>query len=837
MSSKDLINKFTAGELEPRVIAQVDYDGYRKGARRLRNVITIPQGGVTKRFGTNFIKQIVDNAGAPITDPEQLRLIGYEHVSGTIYYVVIRPQLVGGTTICFDIYAEDTFIMTVNAAPATYTVSMIRDIRWVKSFDIIILLHKQVPPYALRRTSSSTWNINLIPFQFYPTYDFTDQDDPATLPTPNVPYTSSTVTFTPDAMAATMITANMAVYTSNHVGGLFIGNMGVARITAVNAAGTVATVKTLVDFEDTSAIPGDLSTLQETAWNNGGVIGGAPAGPVRGWPGYGAIFQSRLFLGGSPQLPNFVFGSGIKVFYDFDNSMSSPDFGIGLQLNVTGTDILTGIVANKTLVLIGTKGTASTSALMEDPLTPLTAFATVQGSEPSRNMDPVILDNQILYADRDGNTIWSMGLEIPDTGYSIDNISFLSSHLIREPRWGNVFDPAQIDGRYYMLVNGDGTMAIFNSIESQNIHAWTLAETTGSFIDAASINDECKLLVRRKQSTTGLYITGHPEQVYNVDSTFTAFRNVTPTIVDASGTLVFATEGDYLLIGSEIPFNSISVTLGFASINLLPTYQFLNDLGTWETFVPMSDSTNGWSHNGIIAWEHSQVASWTAQTVPLTDLHYDELDVLYWIRVQRTIATPIVTPLIDTLFIDTQDVVYMEDGTFDNYMDCQAFTISDSTGNVSALPWAGQNVFVFANDFPMGTYYVPSTGVFKVTYGGANIGLGNAMITLGLEADPEVITMPIIAILQNGYSVYDPLHVDKVYIDYYQSLAMVFDGQNYPQVVPGMFMTQNIPQPMTGYYKIPPFGGWDPRYAFLLTQSYPAPYTILAVSYTFKVAP
>jgi hypothetical protein len=827
MGSRDLINKFTSGELDPKFLAEVDYDGYRKAARKLRNVICVPQGGAQRRFGSHF-EHIIENQDGPITNIDEVRLISYEHLNDELYYIVIRSDTV--SDVAFDVYLEDAFQMTVPAAAATYTVPMIREIRWVKDYDRLILLHTAVRPYELRRTGVATWELLPITFQFFPTYDFSSSDDPATLPTPNTPYTSPGVTFTPNAVAATTVTSNTVVYTSNHVGGLYYGNGGIFRITAVNAGGTVATGYTLEEFVDTSAIPGDLSALLERAWNDGQAIAGAPAGVNRGWPSHGTFYQSRLVLGGSPALPGFAYASNTRKYYDFDDSSSDPSYSWGVEIGVTGNDVIREILATKSLVLISNKGPASTSILIDTPTTPTNAFMNTQGTEGARNMDAVIIDNQIMYADRAGNTIWSMAYEIPDTGYNIANASILSTQLIRNPRWADIYDPDDVDGRYYMLVNSDGSLAIYNSISVENIKAWTLAQTLGSYCDIACVANEAKTLTRRKVSLPGS--GSAPDGAYTVDSTFNVFRNIRAAIITGAGTPIMVQDKDYILIGSEIEFEQFFISfITPADQNLNLTYEFLTNTGEWETFVPTFDTTNGFTGLvGAIQWAHDDVTNWKSQVLPHTTLSYGELVPYYWIRIKRNNVAA-TNPVVQFMFVNTEDRILMERLDFNIYMDSQVETTSNAAGLITGLDHlAGQNVFIFATDFPIGTFYVDAAGT-------TTIPVFNADVSVGLDYTPLIVPMPVTALLQNGWSVYEPVHIENMYVDYYLSLGIIVQTQNIPQISPGDFLTEEAPIPVSGYYKIPTFGGWDSRFEFVISQSYPAPMTILGISYTMEVSP
>lgn len=828
MGVRDLINKFTSGELDPKFFAEVDYDGYRKSGRKLRNVVCIPQGGVTRRFGTLFQTTIMNNISF-VTDPNQVRLIEYEHANDEFYDIIIKPNTL--TVVAFDIYLAGVFQTSVPAPAATYTTAMIRDIRWVKDYDRLIILHKNVEPYELRRIAANNWQLNLIKFQFFPTYDFSSQDNPAMLPTPNVPYTSNTVTFTINATAATMVTASTAVFTSNHVGGLFYANSGIFRIRSINAAGTVATGIALEDFTLLS-VPGDLTSLLEVMWNDGHAIGGAPIGINRGWPGHGSFYQSRLVLGSTPSLPGIAAASVVKEYYNFDDAQGIPSDGWSIELGVTGNDVITDILATKSLVLTGNKGPASTSILLNEATTPANAFVNTQGTEGSRNVNAVIIDNQVIYPDRAGNTIWSMSYDIPDTGYNIANASILSSQLIRGPRWADIFDPDDIDGRYYLLVNSDGTMAIYHTIRDENIKAWTLALTNGSFIDVACTANQAKVLTRRKVNTDTV-IGGSLSAAYSVDGTFTAFRNKTIDVNLGNPVTWMVNNLDYMLIGSEIPFTALSFVFGGpGGLNAGLVFSFLDNTQNWEVFTP-TDGTAGFTVNGNITWNINDVSDWQSQIIEGTDKAFDDLKPYYWIRIQRTNPTIVAAPVTFNIFENTQNRISMEKLDFNLVMDATITVTSDPLGFVSGLEHlAGQFAFFFANDYPIGVEYVSPFGSANIT---ANN--GNAIVTVGLDYTVNVTPMPVIALLQNGISVYEPSHIDFLYIDFYESLGITLGGQVIPPVVPGLVLADDVPQPVSDYYKEPYYGGWDPREPVVISQSYPAPMTILGISYTVEVSP
>lgn len=839
MGYRNLINKFTAGELDPKFLGEVDYDGYRKGARKLRNVICTPQGAAQKRFGTVYNATLQNGVGF-ITSENECRLIPFEYLSSEVYWFVLMSNGAGGCRL--NVYLDDTFQQTIDPF-STFTPAQIPDIRWVEDVNKLIFLHESHIPVIVQRIAANNWSVNNAVFSFYPGEDFSSLDNP----TSN--YTNNGTTFTPNNVNATTITASTAVFTSNHAGispnggGFFVGNGGIFRIMSVNAAGTIATGYSTEDFVDTTAIPGSEAFLAERAWGDGSVIGGAPAGANRGYPRHGGFFQSRLVLGGSPASPGTSYASEVKDYFSFDNSTTDAAGAWGVEAGVTGTDLINDIVSTKSLILLTNKGSSATSILVDTPTTPTNVFLNTQGQESSRNMDAVIINNQVLYADGAGNTIWTMVYDIPDSGYSVFNASIISSHLIRNPQWAAVFDPVDVDGRYYLLVNTDGTLAVYNTILEENIKSWTLAQTIGKFVDVGCVANQGKVLAKRKVNT-GATTTGLAQAVYTVDDEFHVFRNVTATIDAGTGTAVMQADDNYLLVGSEIPWTRMTFVFGTpASADADLVFQFLTNTGEWETFVPDTDTTIGFSQNGSITWDYTDLSNWKSQVISNVETVYGDTLVYYWIRIMRDNAAAITPPTINTMFINTANRIHLErlafsetidDAAKDVVMDCTVNTTSNGLGIVSGLTYlAGQNVFVFANDFPLQTYYVSATGTIELDFQGALI--TDATIRLGLDTPPTIVPMPIVALLQDGYSVYDPKMIKSLYIDFYETLGLTVQGQNVPQVVPGVFMTDRIPIPISSFEEVPTYAGWDPRVDIVISQSYPAKMTIRGISYEVEL--
>ena len=65
MARVSIINtNFTAGELSEDLFGRVDITKYNNGAATLENFIVQPHGGITRRSGSRFVKEVKTSANA-----------------------------------------------------------------------------------------------------------------------------------------------------------------------------------------------------------------------------------------------------------------------------------------------------------------------------------------------------------------------------------------------------------------------------------------------------------------------------------------------------------------------------------------------------------------------------------------------------------------------------------------------------------------------------------------------------------------------------------------------------------------------------------------------------
>lgn len=206
-----IINSFASGEVSPLLGGRTDHQKYFSACRRLENFIAKPQGPAVRRSGMRYISGARDNG-------KKSRLISFDFNStssqsyvieigdkylrfykdggaivltvaaatawltstayvlsdlrknGGVVYRCISAHTSGATTEpgvgadwATKWVADDTYEI---ASP--WTEAQIWNVRFVQSFDVVYLVHRNVAPQKLSRTGHAAWTLAAVSFTSAP---------------------------------------------------------------------------------------------------------------------------------------------------------------------------------------------------------------------------------------------------------------------------------------------------------------------------------------------------------------------------------------------------------------------------------------------------------------------------------------------------------------------------------------------------------------------------------------------------------------------------------------------------------------------------------------------
>lgn len=814
-------NSFTKGQLAPALNARVDSDIFTKGARKLENMFSLWTGAARICPGTYYTDVMVDrtNSDAPITDSAYVK--GFEFLydanDDVIYTIVLREDTTSGAA--FDIYYANTRQATV--AAATYTKAQIAGVRFVAGHDRIILLHEDVAPQQLiRGASHASWTFSTYAFNVMPSFDFSTIGQASS-------YRAITFTLASAAVGTGIaLTASAPILNSGHVGGWLIGKGGVAYITAV-ATTTTATVNVVQAFSSVT-VPGADASLREVMW--GDHTATAPVnGANRGYPARGCFFLNRFIIGRTPVLKNLAAFSTAAVYDDFDEFTDTVDASTAftISLNGSGEQSIQSIVADDSLIFLTSGKIFASSPLVETPLTALNAYFPPQTKAPSAAVEAVSIDNQILFV---GHNTTSVNRAIYSTDvakYVGSPASILSSNLVTGINSNATYEPENIDTKLYMATQTDGSMLFYSTLLEQDISGWTPRNTRGDFLQVMGEGLQANVLVKRQINLGTSTFETSMDYAYLTDTDMEAFYDVEAILAAAVTTVtVFENQYDYIVLGNDIPFTAIDITLNtIASHDCSLTFEYLDGNGYWVMFSP-TDNTSGLTASGSVTWDFTDVGNWQPNDV-------NDVEQKFWIRIRRTAVTVTTLPIMEQIDVNTGFRIFLEAIDFDYYMDSSVRTSSDSVGDVTGLTnLAGQQVYCRANGATFGPYFVDENG-------DTNIVNEYSSVDIGVQYKPKLVPMPIYAPTQQGYNTYSEKYVQDLYIDYVDSLylqAGIGDQiTDIPNMQLGDYTLGSSVPPQTGFYVINPRGGWEARQEVVITQSQPGPMTIIGIGYNVEV--
>lgn len=816
MPIRSISNTFNRGELDPTLFARDDLDIYDKGARKLRNMIALWTGAATIAAGTKYIDVIVDreNSNAPITDYLYIKGFDftYDADNEITYTIIIRKS---NSNVAFDIYYADTLQATVTTV--FYLATDIQTLHFAASHDRVLILQENHQIAQLKRGAShASWSLTLFSPRVFPTYDFSVIGEATNY---------QTFTFTLGATSgSTSLASSSAVFTSNHVGGLFRSLGGTARITAV-ASATSATVLILDPFTATSC-PGNISSLMEKVWNSD--VTTPPVSANRGWPARGVFYLNRLVIGRSLAVKNLVNLSTAGVYDNFDDSDLDGTVAFSVTFNGKGEQSVQSIIADDSILFTTANKLFAQSPLVESPLTINNVYFAPQSQSPASSIDAASIDNQTLFVSANRTKVMQAMYSTADGKYLSFPATMLSNNLVDFINSNGTWEPAGISSRLYLATQDNGSMLLYSTLQSQNVSAWSLRTTTGKFRQVIGDGRQSHVVVEREINVGATYDLPL-DYAFLSDTTFKARYEVTDIFATAPGVSavgVLENTDDYILIGNQAPFTGLQFTFNTpASSSCGLQFEYLDGNGFWDTFTP-TDSTAGFTADGTVTWTFDQVLNWQ----PYNDGQVEEQ---YWIRIKR-LNDVTTSPIVGQVKINNSVRIYLERQDFDLYTDSTTTKTSDSNGLVTGLQHlAGQQVYAITDGATIGSSFVDASGNTIVKN-------ANAECLIGIQYRPELIPMPLYAPTQDGDSLYAEKYVQDLYVDYVDSLYLEAGFRPMLTQIPNMHLGaytlgQSV-APQTGIYRVVPQGDWQPRQEFVITQSQPGPMTIIGVGYNVEVS-
>lgn len=500
----EFTTNFATGELDPLLRARVDLAAYGNALAKATNVLIQPQGGLRRRPGTRHIFEL-PNTSTPSAG-NGVRLVSFQFSVSDSYMLCFthnRMHVIKNGAIVANINGSGNSFLTT-----TIGSTIIDDMCWVQSADTLIVVHPDLNPVRITRTSDSTWAATAITFDSIPQYAFT------------LVTTSSTALsaghLTPSAVSGNVtLTSQHSAFSAASVGQYINASpQGRARIVQFVSV-TVVKAITEFPFFDTSNIAQgswEVESGYEDVWS-----------ATKGFPNSVTFHEGRLYFGGSKSRPSTIWGSKIGLFFDFQPTESLDDDAVEATLDTNDLNVITDIISGRDFQVFTTGGEFFIPQAGTDPVTPLTfTFKNVSrnGIKPGTRVQSV--ESGSIYIQRQGKSLNEFIFNDTQLTYITQRISLLAGHLLKGPQRITLRKASSTEEADLLLMTNsdDGSIAAFSIMRSQQVTSPSEFTTDGSFIDVGVDVNVIYVVTKRTFNSVDRYFIEQFDFEYFTDCAF-----------------------------------------------------------------------------------------------------------------------------------------------------------------------------------------------------------------------------------------------------------------------------------------------------------------------------
>ena len=510
---------FTAGELTPKLAGQVDFKKYNNGVEILENMTVFPQGGAKRRYGTRFVAEVKDsskttrlipfefnieqsyilefgdqyirffkdngqitNATQTITNITQANpavvtvashgysngddvwinsVVGMTEVNGRRFRIANVTtntfELSGVNSTGYTTYTSGGTAASVYEIASPFTESMLYDIQFTQSADVMYIVQETLQPRKLSRTGHTSWTLSTVQFI-------------------NGPYLDDNETSTTFTSSASGVGTGRTLTASSTTGindGAGFKSSDVSRSVRMKDGWGVITA-----FTSTTQVTWEIkldigSAAATTDWALGAWSDDT------GYPRTVSFFEQRLVFGGSTAYPQTIWASESGFYEHFHRGAGDPADAFIYTIAANKVNVIRWLAPARDLIVGTAGGEFKVGRPTGEPLQPDNVQITQQTTYGGWNTQPIQIGNAVLFLQRQRKKIREFSYRFEDDAYLAQDMTLLSDHIT-----GNGItdvDYAQEPDSIYWAIRDDGTLLGMTYQRQEDIIAWHRHILGGSY--------------------------------------------------------------------------------------------------------------------------------------------------------------------------------------------------------------------------------------------------------------------------------------------------------------------------------------------------------------------
>ena len=531
---RTLTRSFNGGEVTPEFWGRMDDVKYQTGLASCVNFIPKPHGPLDNRSGTKFVREVKTSAKKTrlinfAFSPTQTFAIemgeGYFrfHTSGatllagtatawsnvTAYVIGDMASLSGTNYYCIASHTNQTppnvtywypIPSTAYEIPSPYLEADLFDIHYVQSNDVFTIVHPNYAPRELRRLGATKWVLSTISFAATlagPATVNRTLTGGATTPVDTYAYSVTAIDVDGNESTATASTA---------VGPANLGNPG--AYIDVSWSGVGGAVAYNVYKQANSESFGFMGQTTSTTFRDNNISPDLSRTPPltvspfdTDFPAAVTYFEQRRGFFGTTLKPQngWLTKSGLESNLS-ESKPSRDDDSIKFKVSARELNTIRHAVPLNSLILLTTAAEWRVASVDSGALTPSTLSVRPQSYIGSSNVQPVIVNNNLIFAAARGGHVRELAYSLQANGYLTGDLSIRAPHL---------FDNLEIRDMTYvkspqpivLYVSSNGRMLGQTYVPDQSVGAWHQYVTDGLFESVTSVvegsEDAIYVIVKR----------------------------------------------------------------------------------------------------------------------------------------------------------------------------------------------------------------------------------------------------------------------------------------------------------------------------------------------------
>jgi hypothetical protein len=449
------------------MFGRIDDAKFQSGLATCRNFVVKPQGPAQNRAGFQFVRAVKDST-------KKTNLIPFT-------FSTTQTMMIECGAGYFRFHTNGQTLLSAGVPyeiANPYAEADLFDLHYVQSADVLTIVHPGYEPRELRRLGALSWTLSII--------SFTSPIAAPTAPTatPNVagPITYDYVVTTlaadgvSESAQSAVATCTNNLFTSGNYNNIAWGAVATAsRYNVYKLQGGLygyigQTAGLTIKDDNIAPDLGKTPPLYDTVFNAAG-----------DYPASVSYFEQRRCFAGTTNKPQNIWmtKSGTESVMSYSLPIRDDD-RISFRVAAREANTIRHIVPLTQLLLLTSAAEWRVTSLNSDAITPTTISVRPQSYIGANNVQPVVINNTLLYPAARGGHIRECAYSWQANGFISGDLSLRAPHL---------FDNLDISGMAYSkapmpivwFVSTAGNLLGITYVPEQQIGAWHQHDTDGVF--------------------------------------------------------------------------------------------------------------------------------------------------------------------------------------------------------------------------------------------------------------------------------------------------------------------------------------------------------------------